>query len=205
MTAPTRPPRGWREVQRRPVRGNSPNDRIPRGPDCDRPRRVCADAFPATPPGPARIEAITSRRFSGMTESIGPMWSPHKNHTNLRAGYRLPLVGQRAPVQGRDGRTAPYPSSTMSSGRLFLDRVARQHCPSPLHRHGQNNTHPLPSPTKPDISTLQRIGHFYFALTRPREIKGRAAGWPVSPFLPVLQGWSPIGFPRFVRRLRRYY
>src|ERR1017187_7030337 len=27
-----------------------------------------------------------------MTESIGPMWSPHKNHTNLRAGYRLPLV-----------------------------------------------------------------------------------------------------------------
>src|ERR1039457_1066442 len=80
----------------------------------------------------------------------------------------LPLVGPRAPVQGRDGRTAPYPSSTMSSGRLFLDRVARQHCPSPLYRHGQNNTHPLPSPTKPDISTLQRIGHFYFALTLRR-------------------------------------
>jgi hypothetical protein len=27
MTAPVRP-RRWREVQRRPVRGNSPNDRI---------------------------------------------------------------------------------------------------------------------------------------------------------------------------------
>src|ERR1700689_1239050 len=28
----------------------------------------------------------------------------------------------------------------MSSDRLFLDRVARQHCPSPLHRHVQNNS-----------------------------------------------------------------
>jgi hypothetical protein len=28
----------------------------------------------------------------------------------------------------------------MSSGRLFLDRVARQHCPSPLHRHDQDNS-----------------------------------------------------------------
>ena len=169
MTAQA-PPRRWREVHRRPVQGNSPNDRIPRGPDWDRPKRVCADAFPATPsPWPPRIEGIPRVRFSGMTESIGPMCSQNQkqnqNHANLRAGCRLPLVGPRAPVQGRDGRTAPYPSSTMSSGRLFLDRVARQHCPSPLHRHGQNNTHPLPSPTKPDISTLQRIGHFYFALT----------------------------------------
>jgi hypothetical protein len=28
----------------------------------------------------------------------------------------------------------------MSSGRLFLDRGARQHCPSPLHRHAQHNS-----------------------------------------------------------------
>ena len=28
----------------------------------------------------------------------------------------------------------------MSSGRLFLDRGARQHCPSPLHRQNQNKT-----------------------------------------------------------------
>ncbi len=27
------------------------------------------------------------------------------------------------------------PTATMSPGRLFLDRMARQHCPSPLHRH----------------------------------------------------------------------
>jgi hypothetical protein len=88
-----------------------------------------------------------------------------KNISTWGRRCRLPLVGPRTPVQGRDGRTAPYPSSTMSSGRLFLNRVARQHCPSPLHRHGQNNMHALPGATKQDISTLQRIGHFYFALT----------------------------------------
>jgi hypothetical protein len=169
MMVPARP-RRWREIQRRPVQGNSPNDRILHGPDCYRPKRVCADAFPATPsPQSPRIEGIPRMRFSGMTESIGPMCSQNQNqnqnHANLRAGYRLPLVGPRARVKGRDGRTAPYPSSTMSSGRLFLDRVARQHCPSPLHRHGQNNMHPLPAPAEQDISTLQRIGHFYFALT----------------------------------------
>jgi hypothetical protein len=169
MMAQGGPPRRWREVQRRPVQGNSPNDRILRGPDCDRPKRVCADAFPATPSRRiARIEGIPSMRFSGMTESIGPMWSPHQNHTNLRAGYRLPLVGPRAPVLRRDGRNAPCSSSTMSSGRLFLDRAARQHCPSPLHRHAQINMHGLPARPKPDISTLQRIGHFYFALTACR-------------------------------------
>jgi hypothetical protein len=47
---------------------------------------------------------------------------------------------------------APHPGSrtrreerallivAMSSGRLFLDRGARQHCPSPLHRHAQNKS-----------------------------------------------------------------
>jgi len=34
----------------------------------------------------------------------------------------------------RDGRNAPCSSSTMSSVRLILDRVARQQSPSPLHR-----------------------------------------------------------------------
>jgi hypothetical protein len=51
------------------------------------------------------------------------------------------------PVKGRGGRPAPYSSSTMSSGRLFLDRVARQHGPSPLHRQ----THPK---TVPGWSTM---------------------------------------------------
>ncbi len=57
---------------------------------------------------------------------------------------RLPLVGARARVLERDGRSASYSlaSSAMSSGRLFLDRVARQHCPSPLHRQLHPKTVP---------------------------------------------------------------
>ena len=131
MTTPTRP-RRWREVQRRPVPGNSP-----------------------------------VRRFLRQAESIGPMESQNKNQNHLDLGVecRLPLVGPRAPVKERDGRGALCSSSAMSSDRLFLDRVARQHCPSPLHRHAQTTMHPRPARSKPDISTLQGIGHFYFALT----------------------------------------
>jgi hypothetical protein len=79
-----------------------------------------------------------------------------------------PAGRPRTQVEERIGRTALRSSSAMSSDRLFLDRGARQHCPSPLHRHGQTTTHPHPARLKPDISTLQRIGHFYFALTSPR-------------------------------------
>ena len=73
-----------------------------------------------------------------------------------------------SPSPGRDERNyAPYSlaSSAMSSGRLFLDRGARQQSPSPLHRHPQNNTHSSGTPAKGDISTLPARGHFYFSLT----------------------------------------
>jgi hypothetical protein len=161
MTAPPRP-RMRREVERRPVPGNSPNDRILRGPDCNRPKRVCADPFPAAPwPSLPQTQKIPGRRFLRHAESIGPICWP-----TLRPGCRLPLVGPRGSVKERDGRSALCSSSAMSSDRLFLDRVARQHCPSPLHRHAQTTTHSPPASSKPDISTLQRIGHFYFALTR---------------------------------------
>jgi hypothetical protein len=46
------------------------------------------------------------------------------------------------PAKGRDGRNAPCSSSAMSSGRLFLDRVARQQSPSPLHRQAHPKTVP---------------------------------------------------------------
>jgi hypothetical protein len=59
------------------------------------------------------------------------------------AGYRLPLVGPEPQSKdARGGATAPCSSSAMSSGRLFLDRVARQHCPSPLHRQLHPKTVP---------------------------------------------------------------
>ena len=66
---------------------------------------------------------------------------------------------------------------SMSSGRLILDRVARQHCPSPLHRQAQIITHSRTPQSKPDISTWQGIGHFYLALTPPDD-GGRCAGLP---------------------------
>jgi hypothetical protein len=177
MTARTRR-RRWREAKRRPVQGNSPNNRILHGPDCNHPKRVCADSFPATPlPQLPKIQKTSGRRFLRQAESIAPMCS-----ANPRPECRLPLVGPRSSVKEHDGRSAPCPSSAMSSDRLFLDRVARQHCPSPLHRHAQTTTHPLPRLAKPDISTLQRIGHFYFALT-----VGRGACWRTG-FSNVRQG-----------------
>src|SRR3974390_3429169 len=52
-----------------------------------------------------------------------------------------PPVGRpRYRAIARDGRSTPCPSSAMSSDWLILDRVARQHCPSPLHQHPHNKT-----------------------------------------------------------------
>jgi hypothetical protein len=121
--------------------------------------------MPSTTSSPGfRESRIPSVRFLGMTESIAPMWFPHKNHPT--GGGVPPSVGRpRAPVKGRDERSAPYPSSAMSSGRLFLDRVARQQSPSPLHRQPELNMHPAGPRRKGDISILRKGGRFYFALT----------------------------------------
>lgn len=68
-------------------------------------------------------------------------------------------------VREHAGRNMSCPSFAMSSGRLFLDRGARQHCPSPLHRQAKTNMHFSTTRAKGDISTLPAGGHFYFALT----------------------------------------
>src|SRR5437899_6836221 len=72
-----------------------------------------------------------------------------------------------SPLSARTCREdhAPSHRPQMSSGRLFLDRVARQQGPSPLHRHPQINTHSQGVQAKGDISTLPGRRHFYFALT----------------------------------------
>ena len=51
-------------------------------------------------------------------------------HRNLRVGYRLPWVGPQASVHRTRRKERGLLIVRMSSGRLFLDRVARQHCPS---------------------------------------------------------------------------
>ena len=77
--------------------------------------------------------------------------SPHENLGRGTAS-RWSGPGQ---VKERDERIASWgPSSTMSSDRLFLDRGARQHGPSPLHRHAQTNMRFSPAWPKGDISTL---------------------------------------------------
>jgi hypothetical protein len=99
-------------------------------------------------------------RFQGMTESIAPMCS-----INLARIYRVPVGSGPSPEARR--KETRLPIVAMSSDRLFLDRVGRHHCPSPLHRHMQFNMQFHKPPAKGDISTLPARGHFYFALTSP--------------------------------------
>ena len=166
MTAAPQPGM-WREVERRPIPGNSPNDRILRGPECYRPKRVYADPFPTTPwPRSPKIQQISGMRFLRQAESI---WSDVVSKSKpLKPGRGTASRWSAPEAQSKDatgGTTRPAHRPQMSSDRLFLDRVARQHCPSPLHRHAQTTMHPRPEQSEPDISTLQGIGHFYFALT----------------------------------------
>jgi hypothetical protein len=119
--------------------------------------------------------------FKAWRNLSGPIWLQGRNQTSGqgRAASRRPTP---CPSKGtrREGR-APSHRPQMSSDRLFLDRVARQHCPSPLHRHGQTNTASHQPPSKQDISTLQGIGHFYFALTEiPNSIQVQSQSLPVS-------------------------
>lgn len=110
----------------------------------------------------------TRMRFPRHAESIGPMWPKSKSKPNPGVRTVPPPAGRpRTQVKEGVGRAAPFSSSAMSSGRLFLDRVARQHCPSPLHRRSQNSTHSPEARAKDDISTLPGRRHFYFALTFP--------------------------------------
>ena len=95
----------------------------------------------------------------------GPMWFQDQNQTpgRDRTSSRRP-----APSPGKRTRREGHALShrpQMSSDRLFLDRVARQHCPSPLRRHAQPIMHFPHGTLKPELSTLLGSGTFYFALT----------------------------------------
>ena len=80
-------------------------------------------------------------RHDGIYRSDGGE-QQNQGNLNPRVGCRLPLVGPRASVKDATEGARLGSSSAMSSGRLFLDRVARQHCPSPLHRHPHPKTVP---------------------------------------------------------------
>ena len=129
--------------------------------------------LPATPsPRLPRTPKILGMRLFRQAESIGPMGS--LKPLKAGAGVPPPVGRPRGPAKGRDGRGAPCSSSATSSDRLFLDRVARQHCPSPLHRHGQNNMRSPEVPGNGDISTLLGKGTFLLCLdTSSRVVASR--------------------------------
>ena len=73
------------------------------------------------------------RRHGGIYR---PMWGSENPGPGL--SHRLPPVGPGpSPRTRREEHVLLI--VRMSSGRLFLDRVARQQSPSPLHRRDQNN------------------------------------------------------------------
>jgi hypothetical protein len=65
---------------------------------------------------------VSMLRFQGMTESIAPMCSTLL--TNLARIYRIPVGSGPGPEARRKETRLPIVAT--SSGRLFLDRVARQ-------------------------------------------------------------------------------
>jgi hypothetical protein len=152
----------WRKRKVRPIPGNAPHDRpVSRGFISS--KSICDDSLRTTRfPQLQRTRRGPRRAFSEAWRNLSP-----------RCGFKTkpepgsPASRRSAPtqVEERAGRIALFSSSAMSSGRLFLDRVGRHQSPSPLHRRAQTNMHLIPNRRKQDISTLQGIGHFYFALT----------------------------------------
>lgn len=131
----------------RPIPGNSPHGR-PVSRDYNPSKRVCDDPFPATGSLLSMDTAAPPYAFSKAWRNLsGPMGSQSQNQSqNLKTkswGEADPASRRSAPSPGK--RTcredhAPSHRPQMSSGRLFLDRVARQQSPSPLHRYGNHKT-----------------------------------------------------------------
>ena len=106
----------------RPVQGNPPDDRIPRGPDFYRPKRVCADLFPACSCAfsnhPAGPQDAFFKAYGIYQPDVGffenPTWP----------GELPPASRSRPGPRTRREDHAPL-IVPMSSGRLFLDQVGR--------------------------------------------------------------------------------
>jgi hypothetical protein len=164
--------RRWREGKVRPVPGNAPHE--PAGkPGAfftslkERLRRsLRRHSETATS---KNTEALRLRflRHDGIYRSdVVQVKTKTRTKTKPWGGTVPPPAGRpRAQVKERFGRTTLFSSSSMSSGRLFLDRVGRHQSPSPLRRHAQITMHSSSAHPKPERSTLLESGTFYFALT----------------------------------------
>ena len=131
----------WRAGKVRPVPGNPPHGRpVSRVISCPL-WSICDDSCDTTRfPQLQRTYRARGMRFQGMAESFTPMWFKSKSKTKPELGPTTSRRSAPTQVEERDGRTAPFSSFAMSSGRLILDRVGRHQSPSPLRRHPQNKS-----------------------------------------------------------------
>jgi hypothetical protein len=159
----------WREGESSPATGNLSARPAGKPGSLFAKERLRRSLLRHCPVATAKYTECSVCVFKAGRNLSGPMWFQNRNQRQNqtpgkgRAASRWSASSPGKRTSREDHALSHRPQ--MSSDRLFLDRVARQHCPSPLHRHGQTNTPSLQPPSKQDISTLQRIGHFYFALT----------------------------------------
>ena len=143
--------RRWREGKVRPVQGNAPHDRLVGRGIFSSLKKHLRRSLPRHP-----VASINFR-------APGNAFFRHGRNLSVRCGVLIKAT-QAWTESHCLPPAAPDPSQRtcreehallivqMSSGRLFLDRVARQHCPSPLHR-------------QPDHKTLDRpIGTIYYRM-----------------------------------------
>jgi len=155
----------WRAGKVRPIPGNAPHGRpVSRVISC--PLWSICDDFCDTTRFPLiqRTRRSSRRAFFKASRNLSVRCGC-KTKTNPEPRPTASRRSAPTQVEERVGRTALFPSSAMSSGRLFLDRVGRHQSSSPLRRHTQISTHSSTRQGKGDISTLPARGHFYFALT----------------------------------------
>ena len=138
--------RRWREGKVRPIPGSSPHDRpVSRGISSSLKESLRRFLPRHRIPHQSRIILGAQYAFFKAWRNLsGPMWFKLKTK-NQTLGWGRAASRWSAPGPG--SRTcredhAPSHRPQMSSGRLFLDRVARQHCPSPLHRQSHPKTVP---------------------------------------------------------------
>jgi hypothetical protein len=171
--------REWREDKVRPIPGNSPHDRPVSRVISLSSKRACDDPFSATRFPQLLIPGARYTFSQAWRNLSGPMgFQNQKPLQNQLLGRDHTASRRSAPSPGQRTRREDHALShrpQMSSGRLFLDRVARQQSPSPLHRQPEHNTHSSSATAKGDISTLPARGHFYFALTVRHLVSTRLA------------------------------
>src|SRR5260370_6408964 len=158
--------RKWREGKVRPIPGSSPHDRLV--------SRVISSSLKES-----LRRSLPRHCFPHLQRILGAQYAflRHGGIFLVRCGFKIKIkiknqtknqtlgwgrAASRWSAPSPGSRTcredhAPSHRPQMSSGRLFLDRVARQHCPSPLHRHAQTTTHLLSTLPTHDISTLHVI------------------------------------------------